>query len=48
MFFCELASNSGSVGRGKPARPVTPAKSATPPYENSHKVIPDRKFNQSN
>ncbi len=46
MAICELATNSGSVGRGKPARPVTPAKSAAPPFENSQKVIPVRKFNQ--
>ena len=44
MAICELATNSGSVGRGKPARPVTPAKSATFPFENLHKVVPIRKI----
>lgn len=43
MAICELATNSGSVGRGKPARPVTPAKSAVFPLEILHKVIPIRK-----
>jgi hypothetical protein len=40
MAICELATNSGSVGRGKPARPLSPAKSATIPFEGERKVIP--------
>lgn len=31
MAICELATNSGSVGRGKPARSATPEKSANVP-----------------